>query len=330
MLQNLKVLILRIINYMTSRTKIQNKPTILVNKSSWDAFNSSDYSTDKFDIVCVNPFTIIPRKNYRNIIAYIGHIEKKQLKKFNNLQWLQIASHGYNGFDSLSLYKNPSITVTNLTSIFSKPIADFCYAAYHAFNCYALRRLLNPTVSIKSTSLTPQNPIVTIIGLGNIGIEIAKLFKFHNWIVYGVKRTIPKSIPQCVDSVSTLSECESYLKTSDYIINVLPETNNTIKLYNAHFFKKMKPTAVFCNVGRGSAVIDSDLEYAVKNHIIRGAVLDASNSYQYKTSNVICTHHRSSFSVQNSSQIDAFFSSQLNNFIDNGISGLSNIIKLNN
>ena len=37
----------------------------------------------------------------------------------------------------------------------------------------------------------------------------------------------------------------------------------------------MKKTALFCNVGRGTSVVDVDLENAVQNGEIRGAILDA-------------------------------------------------------
>lgn len=64
-----------------------------------------------------------------------------------------------------------------------------------------------------------------------------------------------------------------------------------------------------------SAVIDKDLEKAVDNGIIRGAILDAHNDYKYKNANIILTGHSSSVSPDNTDKFNKFFGSQLYAFL---------------
>ena len=49
------------------------------------------------------------------------------------------------------------------------------------------------------------------------------------------------------------------LAASDYIVNALPLTGLTRHMVNAAAIKAMKPTAVFCNVGRGKTVDEAAL-----------------------------------------------------------------------
>lgn len=272
----------------------------------------SDTSQYEFTII-KKSLDEIHRDDWANIVAYIGHINVNQLQYFSEkLRWLQIPSHGYNGFDQKALYKNPQIVVTNVKDIFSEPIAQYCITAYYVFNTYSFRP--KKGFSLSSCQIIDDVTVV-IIGIGNIGMTLARKCSKLGWSVYGVKRSITKNIPDCVKGVYTLNQIDEILPHADYVVNLLPESSNSIGLYNYEFFQKMKPTALFCNVGRKSAVIDKDLESAVDNGVIRGAILDAHNDYNYRNPNVILTGHSSSVSPDNTAKFNKFFGSQLKKFL---------------
>ena len=68
--------------------------------------NSSRIKDLQYDIKYLE-LNSIKRSDFSKIIAYIGKLEVGQLKLFGQeLQWLQIPSHGANGFERKSLYKN--------------------------------------------------------------------------------------------------------------------------------------------------------------------------------------------------------------------------------
>lgn len=288
---------------------------VFIDSGSWTFFCEEHFQPlEKMQLICDN-FDLVRSKDYAKIVAYIGVIDKKTLPRLSNLRWLQLASHGYNGFDNRSLYKNDAVVVSNLKNVFADPIADYCIAAYHYFFSYSLRRLSKKRVELFDVPVIPRTVVVTIVGIGNIGSAIARKCKETGWIVLGVKKHLEHyEKPDCLDEVASFSQVEGFLSRSDYVINVLPETDETRGIFNLAFFKKMKKTALFCNVGRGSAVVDEDIEKAVNEKIIAGAVLDASTRKKYKSSRIIVTGHTSSVSSQNAEVFDEFFSSQLSKF----------------
>jgi D-2-hydroxyacid dehydrogenase (NADP+) len=287
--------------------------TIFINKNTWQYFNIQEYSDalgSKYTVV-FDKIEHFKKDSLKNVVAYMGVINKNYLPYMTGLKWLQIASHGYNGFEEAKFYKNDKIVVTNMKDVFSTPIAQYCLSAYYAFNCYALRNLLG---RVRLSDTKPNfTPTVTIIGVGNIGSKVAELAKSHGWTVYGIKRKV--CMLHNFDAVGTFNDMHSYLSKSDYVINLLPETGDTRGIYNKDFFKSMKSDAIFCNVGRGASVDETALEMAVKMGIIRGAIVDASSGHKYKHRNIITTHHMSSVSPDNQAAIAKLYSAQLMRFL---------------
>lgn len=108
-----------------------------------------------------------------------------------------------------------------------------------------------------------------IIGLGNIGrkvTEIARAFG-ANVIYYS-----PSGSP--AQEGYTQVDFDTLLSTSDIVSVHAPLNEYTEGLMNAEAFAKMKPTAIFLNLGRGLIVVEQDLYEALKNNTIMAAGLD--------------------------------------------------------
>ena len=108
-----------------------------------------------------------------------------------------------------------------------------------------------------------------IIGLGAIGrrvADIAKLFGCH--VIY--YSTSGKNDQKDYERVSF----DELLRTSDIVSVHAPLTPETNGLMNAGAFGKMKPEAIFLNLGRGPIVVEQDLADALKNGQIAAAGLD--------------------------------------------------------
>lgn len=298
------------------RIHLHNK-TIFVSKDFWNDFAIEKFQQCKnvkgYNLV-VGSIEQVNKKDREKIVAYIGSIDKSILKDLINLEWLQIASHGYNGYNDASLYTRESIIVTNLKDVFSDPIAQYCVAAYHFYNCFALRRLCQTKLKLEEYPFV-EKPKVIILGAGNIGNSIAKRCKAQGWEVCGVKRDIPNILPSGYDAIYTFDKCLKELKSVDYVINILPDSDETKEIFNAKFFEKMKPSALFCNLGRGTSVNEHDLVKAIENKVIRGAILDASTSKRFDSERIIVTGHMSSVSSSNRKAYDEYFSKQLTRYI---------------
>lgn len=108
-----------------------------------------------------------------------------------------------------------------------------------------------------------------IIGMGNIGRRVAEIAKVFgcNVIYYS---TTGKNQQQDFQRV----EWEELLTQSDIISVHAPLTDATLNLMDAEAFAKMKPSAIFINVGRGPIVVEEDLCRALEIGEIAAAGLD--------------------------------------------------------
>ena len=108
-----------------------------------------------------------------------------------------------------------------------------------------------------------------IIGLGNIGREVARLAEAFGCEV-------------CYFSTSGVTRDEQYpalslnelLSTSDIVSIHCPLTPRTYDLISDEELAQMKPSAILINVARGGIVNEAALAEALNNKLIRGAALD--------------------------------------------------------
>jgi len=113
---------------------------------------------------------------------------------------------------------------------------------------------------------TPLNNEITvgIIGLGYIGNYVALKIKKLGYQVIGFKRTKPTNSSSFL--IYYNKSLNNFIKNSDVIVSILPDTKNTKNFINSKFLKKMKKNSLLINIGRGSAVNELDLiKYSKKN-----------------------------------------------------------------
>jgi phosphoglycerate dehydrogenase-like enzyme len=91
---------------------------------------------------------------------------------------------------------------------------------------------------------------------------VAALAAAFGMKVVGVGRTSPRE------------EFDEIIEQSDFIVVSAPLTEQTRGLVGEAEFRRMKPSCVLINVGRGPVVSESALLAALREGRIRGAVLD--------------------------------------------------------
>jgi glyoxylate/hydroxypyruvate reductase len=125
------------------------------------------------------------------------------------------------------------------------------------------RRRTNPTLA---------GATLGILGLGAIGVEVARRAAALEMRVIGTKRE-PAAIPD-VEHVYPPGETARVLADADYLLLLLPSTADTRGLIDRSALARLKPGAWVLNFGRGDLVVDADLVAAVRERRIAGAVLD--------------------------------------------------------
>lgn len=108
-----------------------------------------------------------------------------------------------------------------------------------------------------------------MIGLGAIGRRVAEIAKvFGCRVIY--YSTSGKNDNRDYERVSL----ERLLKESDIVSVHAPLNQDTEGLMDKKAFDKMKPSAIFMNLGRGPIVVEKDLAEALENGKIAAAGLD--------------------------------------------------------
>lgn len=99
-----------------------------------------------------------------------------------------------------------------------------------------------------------------ILGYGNIGRAIGEKLEALGVEVTGVTRHRPVRAAE--------------LRAADWLVLALPSTTGTDGLVDANFLKRLSPTCVLVNVGRGNAIDEAALAAALKSNRLAAAYLD--------------------------------------------------------
>lgn len=123
------------------------------------------------------------------------------------------------------------------------------------------------------------NQTLAVIGYGDIGSGVAKMaknaFGMRTIGVNKFPKFVTKAQAEWVDEVVGLEEYDRVLAEADYVVGTLPKMVQTNDFFNSkNTFSKMKKSAVFMNIGRGTTVDEDDLASALHGGQIAGAALD--------------------------------------------------------
>ena len=116
---------------------------------------------------------------------------------------------------------------------------------------------------------------IGITGFGGIGQEVARIAKTFRMTVCATKRTPVSS--DNLDRLFRPAELNEMIKDCDFVVNCLPASDETSKVFSKEQFDLMKESAMFINVGRGESVDEEGLALALKNNEIKCAALDTTD-----------------------------------------------------
>jgi glyoxylate/hydroxypyruvate reductase len=113
---------------------------------------------------------------------------------------------------------------------------------------------------------------IGVMGLGVIGLPVAKALAAHGFAIAGWVRS-----PRAHDGIETFAGREqlpAFLARSEIVVNLLPLTPETRGILNAEAFAQMPKGGAVVNLGRGAHVIEADLMVALDADHLAGATLD--------------------------------------------------------
>ncbi|CAG9768658.1 unnamed protein product [Ceutorhynchus assimilis] len=120
---------------------------------------------------------------------------------------------------------------------------------------------------------------IGILGIGSIGNLIGRTLNYLGATIYGYGRQETLQLEneefKHITEYFTRANLHKLLSNVDYLINVLPKTEETVNLLGNDILKTCKDkNVVLINIGRGSVIKESELIHALKQKWISGAILD--------------------------------------------------------
>ena len=276
-----------------------------------------DELNNQFGIVRIDPENLPSNEVLNEIEIYFGdRISLDIIENMPKLKWVHLTSIGY---DKLLGLEKKDLIVTNSKDTMDNGVVataiGFMFSLSRGFS-YCLKsdgmdRYEFNQYFDKIQDVIGQNCL--IVGMGNMGTKLAKICESLQMKVDGIRKTAGLTLKDLSDIVSEY----------DFVINLLPYTEETHGVFNSKIFNKMKETSFFINVGRGKTVIEDDLISALKSNKIAGAGLDvfekeplSKNSELRKLKNTIVTPHIGGFSNQYWNRQRKLFSENLNRYLN--------------
>ncbi|TSC78527.1 MAG: Uncharacterized protein G01um101433_192 [Parcubacteria group bacterium Gr01-1014_33] len=240
-----------------------------------------------------------------------------------NLKWLHSFSAGMDKILTPETAKL-LILISNSSGIHATPIAEHLIGFMLIFTRGFYQTFKNQQKRIwrKDETISElRGKTVCIVGLGDIGLETARLAHAFGARVLAVTRS-QKQKPQFVDELKTGAYLDKMLPHADFIAICLPHTNETHHLFGIKKFKLMKSSAVIMNIGRGGIINEKDLIQALRKKIVGGAGLDVTEEEPlpktnplWNMENVIITPHHSGLSEKYMDRAIALFCANLKLFL---------------
>ena len=213
------------------------------------------------------------------------NLNEKFFERHPNIKYISTLSMGYGELDR-ELIRRKNVTLTN-TLYGAQTIAQFSMALLldicHniGYNAELIKntdwsKVSNPADIIEKTSrqIELYDKTIGIIGIGNVGLWLAKMAAGFGMHVLGHSRTIKKG--NGYELIEQVSLDELYAR-SDVISLNCSENPSSYGMINKDSIAKMKDGVIIINDARGVLIVEDDLIDALNSGKVYAAGLDATS-----------------------------------------------------
>jgi len=189
------------------------------------------------------------------------------------LQWIQSLATGVDHFLRCPSLK-PNVLITSGRGIHGPPMREQVVYMIMAISRDAVRAVGDQKAHVWERRLwsTLYGKTAAIAGTGVVGAAIGELLKALGMHVIGVTRE-PRVAAGFDEMIATDRLAEA-ARRADYLINMLPASDENIGLFDAAIFGAMKPAAYYISAGRGQTVDEAALLKVLSERRIAGAALE--------------------------------------------------------
>jgi phosphoglycerate dehydrogenase-like enzyme len=154
-----------------------------------------------------------------------------------------------------------------------------------------------------------------VIGMGNIGREVAVRARAFGAHVTGVRRSIAGDEP--VERMLTPSQLLPELGGADVVVVCAPANAETERMVDARFLSQLRPASILVNVARGALVDETALLAALERGVPAWAVLDVFQTEPLPVESPFWSHPRVRLSAHDAANGSGFIARNDALFIEN-------------
>jgi phosphoglycerate dehydrogenase-like enzyme len=264
------------------------------------------------------------------------------------LRWIQLDTSGVDHLSQHPIWSDERCEITTIGGVSPGPIAEFVQFAVLGYahrlpavlDARRTRHWPNPAERWRDYGPAPVvGATAAIVGYGRIGREIGRRLHALGVHVIGVSRSGRVGDAARLDNyydafrpadelaadpaeLMTPDQLPDALARADYVVVVVPLTEQTRGLLDAEAIKAMKPGAVLINVARGGIVDEAALLDAVRSGAVGGAVLDVfadeplpPDSPWWDEPTVLVTPHISGLAAAYRDQVGLIVAENLRRFV---------------
>ena len=274
--------------------------------------------------IAMQPEIILSFKSKRITTA-----QKRRVMLLPCVEWIHVCGSGY---DHIEPVADINAVITNSAGVLSaylgETILGILLMMSFGFPQYFHQQQSRHWQPIPRESVIGKT--VLIVGLGNVGREVAKRCKQSGMNTLGVRTTAKAT--EYVDEVADSGALPAMLPRADYVCLHVPLNEHTRDSFGERQFAAMRSGSYFLNASRGGVVDEQALVKALGDGTLRAAYSDVfaeeplpKDSPLWTVENLIISPHYAD-SVDNWQQhyVD-FFAANLNRWADG--KQLQNIVK---
>ena len=217
------------------------------------------------------------------------------------------------------------LTVTTSAGVHAGPLAEFCLLGLLAFVKDLPRLERDRTGRRWPERQTPGRELrgktLLVLGLGGVGLEVARLAKALGMEVLAVRRH-PSGDLREVDEVHATDDLPALAARADHLVVTLPLTESTRHLVDGEVLDALPADAVLVNVGRGAVVDEEALIERLSGGSLAGAALDVfereplpAESPLWSLPNVILSPHDTALVPEEPARVMDLFLDNLERYL---------------
>jgi len=274
-------------------------PTLLILASNADEYTRLIESAHLSDL------EITSEPGDCDIVLGEPKLIRDALPLLSTAKWIQAIYAGIESLTDSALRRD--YILTNARGVFGELISEyvFGYLLFHEKKILERIRAQESKEWQRPESGVLRGKTIGLLGVGSIGAHLASTAKHFGMSVCGFTRESESCAD--VDVYYHNPNILKFVEGLDYLVTVLPRTQDTNKIVDADLLNALPPHAIFINVGRGNAVDESALVSALNEGKIAAAVLDVfaeeplpKDHPFWTTPNLLMTFHTSAISYPES------------------------------